>query len=176
MADKYFPKQDKYLADLAMGEASETNTLITIKKLLGQDIRKSKKPYAVLDFYSNKYRVKAEVKGRRNSKQKYPTTMLGENKIEEALRLAKKGYEVFFFFDFTDKLCFFKISDLDKLRSYKKMGGTYRRGLREWKLYRWINVNDLTDVLNYDEPICYTKTKKQRFIIKKKETENKKVL
>ena len=177
MADKHFPNQKQYLADLRMGQLSEANTLQVLKKILGQDIRKSKKPYAVLDYYSSCYKTKAEVKGRRNSKYKYPTTMIGENKIKEAQRLLEKGYEVFFFFDFTDKLCYFKISELDTLRSFLKMGGTYKRGLREWKLYRWVNVNDLTDISNYDEPIYYNKTKKKFFIKKQNKTpKNEKII
>ena len=93
--------------------------------------------------------------------------MIGENKIKEAERLLSNGWEVFFLFDFTDKLCYFKISELKNLRSTLKMGGTYRRGLREWKLYRWVNVDDLTIYDNL--PIDYMKTKrKKRKIVNKK--------
>tara|TARA_R110002012_G_scaffold322066_1_gene554456 strand:- start:7273 stop:7791 length:519 start_codon:yes stop_codon:yes gene_type:complete len=171
--NKKMPNQDAYNADQQMGIKSEANTLAVLKKCLGEHIRKSKKEYAVLDFYSTRYKLKAEVKGRRNKHLHYDTTMIGENKILEAERLQESGYETIFFFDFTDKLCYFKFSDFEKLRSHKKMGGTWRRGLREWKLYRYINVNDLTE---YDVcsmlPIDYIKTKRK---IQKKQKEKKSV-
>lgn len=161
------PNQDNYDADIKFGMDSEAKTLAILKVALGEHMRKSKKQYAIIDFFSNKYKVKAEVKGRRNTHQYYPTTMIGENKIKEAERLLSNGWEVFFLFDFTDKLCYFKISELKNLRSTLKMGGTYRRGLREWKLYRWVNVDDLTIYDNL--PIDYMKTKrKKRKIVNKK--------
>ena len=162
------PNQAKYDADQKMGIKSECKTLGILKKSLGTHIRKSKKEFAVIDFYSNKYKVKAEVKGRRNTQYHYPTTMIGENKIKEAQRLMANGWEVFFFFDFTDKLCYFKITDLQNIRSSLKMGGTWRRGLREWKLYRWIDVRDL--IVHTDLPIDYIKTER----VKKTKQTNKK--
>ena len=157
MSKKY---QENYNADLKFGVKSETKVLKILKNCLGEHIKKSRKQYSILDFFSNKYKVKAEVKGRRNTKDYYPTTMIGENKILEAERLVKAGYEVFIFFDFTDKLCYFKMTEFNKLRSYKNMGGTLRRGIKDKKLYRYINIDDLTD---YDPavPIDYIKTERR---------------
>ena len=168
-ANKY-PNKKAYFADVNFGIKSEGKSLLKIQKLLGKNIRKSSNNYAILDFYSKEWKVKAEVKGRRNTKFAFDTTMIGENKIKEAQRLHKKGYEVFFFFDYTDKLSYFKISDLANIRSSLKYGGTTRRGIRERKMYRWVDVRDLTDIDNY-EPIQYNKTKLR--VVKRKKEEQK---
>jgi len=154
-----YPNRRQYLQDQKFGVAVEKSTLSIIKQIMGEHMRQDKDKYACLDYYSSLFKVKAECKARRNSKDKYPTTMVGENKMVEAERLSLIGYEVLFFFNFTDGLYYFKYSNLKKIRSHKKMGGTYSRGLREMKLYRYINVNDLQKV-DITEPIHYMKTKR----------------
>jgi hypothetical protein len=156
-----YPNMKEYCEDQLLGKAKELSTFDIIKKVMGTHMRCSSDKYACLDYFSTIYKVKGECKARRNTHKKYSTTMVGENKIIEAERLKKKGYEVIFFFNFTDGLYYFKYSNFDNIRSHKKIGGTYRRGLREMKMYRYINVYDLIKV-DVNCPIDYIKTKRKK--------------
>ena len=164
-----YPNQKAYDEDQILGRVKEQSTFDCVKLLLGGHMRCSKDKYACLDYYSTTFKIKGECKARRNKKDTYPTTMVGENKIIEAERLSQKGYEVIFFFNFTDGLYYFKYSDFSKIDSHKKIGGTYRRGLREMKMYRYINVDNLTKA-ELNCPIQYIKT-----LRKKKSKKNVKV-
>ena len=164
---------DEYKADILMGIQSEKQTLRTLQIILDDNtLKKSVEKYAVIDFYSKKYRLKCEVKGRRNKSTTYKTTMIGVNKLEEAKCLAKRKYTILFFFDFEDGLYYFDYKDWDTITSHyqyeKKMGGTYRRGLREWKPYHYVPCCLLKKADFYKGSICYTKTRK-RIIVRKKE-------
>lgn len=167
----------EYKADVIMGQKSEHQTLQVIQMLLDDvSLKKCPGKYAVLDFYSKRFRTKCEVKGRRNTKDAFATTMLGANKTKEAEALSKKGYTILFFFDFQDGLYYFDYKDWETITSMDKyeckMGGTYRRGLREWKLYNYIPVSALIKCEFGTGSINYTKTKR---VFKKRKKENKKV-
>jgi hypothetical protein len=178
---KKYSNLEEYKADILMGQKSEHHTLLALREILNDDtLQKSKGDYAILDFVSKKYRTKCEVKSRRNNKNTYPTTMLGVNKTDEAERLSKRGYTTLFFFDFNDGLYYFDYNDWDTITSIysyeRKMGGTYRRGLREWKCYNYIPVSALKKCEFYNGSISYTKTKrKYKVVRKKKSIENTKI-
>ena len=173
---KKYTNLKEYKEDVLMGMESERQTLQVIQLLLNDTtITKSPNKFAVLDFFSKKYRTKCEVKGRRNNYSTYPTTMLGSNKTDEAKSLYKKGYTILFFFDFKDGLYYFDYKDWETITNHKeyikKMGGTYRRGLREWKCYNYIPVSCLTKCEFGTGSIVYTKTKR-RFVKKNKKIKN----
>lgn len=173
---KKYKNLNEYKADILMGMESERQTLNVIQLLLDDTtIEKSPNKFAVLDFYSKRNRTKCEVKGRRNTKDAYPTTMLGTNKTDEAKSLSKKGYTILFFFDFKDGLYYFDYKDWDTITNdkeyVKKMGGTYRRGLREWKSYNYIPVSCLKKCVFGTGSIAYTKTKR-KFVKRNKKVKN----
>ena len=174
---KKYKNIKEYKDDIIMGQQSEHQTLQVIQMLLDDaSLKKCPGKFAILDFYSKRFRTKCEVKGRRNTYSAYPTSMLGANKTDEAEALSKKGYTILFFFDFSDGLYYFDYKDWETISSMekyeRKMGGTYRRGLREWKLYNYIPVSALKKCEFGMGSISYIKTKR-KFV--KRKRENKKV-
>jgi hypothetical protein len=145
---------NQYKLDLVFGEKSEKNTLESLKLLLNDDsLKHYNNKYSILDFCSEKYNLICEVKGRRISSRQYPTTMIGCNKIKFAHKMFKKGYTILFFFDFTDGLFFFNYEDFHSISEHKlyneKMGGTFKRGLKEMKMHCYIPICRLTKVQKY---------------------------
>jgi len=159
---------NQYKLDLVFGEKSEKNTLESLKLLLGDDsLGYYNNKYSVLDFCSEKYKLICEVKGRRISSRQYSTTMIGCNKIKLANKKFKKGYTILFFFDFTDGLFFFDYKDFDSISKHKlyklKMGGTYKRGLKEMKMHCYIPITRLSKVEKYKRgTIDYMRTYKYK--------------
>ena len=68
--------------DVAFGTQSENSCKSLIEKLTGPLI--NTEPFHLFDFYNDDYLV--ELKSRRNNYDKYPTTMIGKNKIDKAAR------------------------------------------------------------------------------------------
>lgn len=158
-----YPNRKNYIQDITFGRNSETKSLIKIKKCLEDgSIKKFNNNFSVLDFKSRTHKTICEVKGRRNTKNAYPTTMIGLNKITEAIIKKEQGFQVFFFFDFKDGLYYFNMDDWDTIESHKyyccRLGGTFRRGIEESKKYCYVPVSLLKEVKK-DEVIHYIKTK-----------------
>ena len=97
--------------------------------------------FAEFDFKNDD--VYVEVKRRRNTKHKYPTTMVGENKLVKGFELQAAGYRVFFAFDFVDVLC---IWELCRGEYEVRHGGRVDREAPEIKSYCYIHTNFLLDV------------------------------
>ena len=156
-----YPNKKNYMSDVRFGIQSETKTLKKIRMALEDEtIKKYSHNYSVLDFHSTKNKTICEVKGRRNKKNAYPTTMVGLNKIKEAKIKKENGFDIFFFFDFKDGLYYFSMEDWETIESHKyyqcREGGTYRRGVAEIKMYCYIPVSLLKKV--DAEVIHYIKT------------------
>ena len=66
--------------DYKFGIDKENLLLETLKEKFGNDLEKSTSKTSYYD-YSNKD-ILVELKSRRNNYKKYPTTMIGENKIK----------------------------------------------------------------------------------------------
>jgi len=98
------------------------------------------KEFSIFDLRSNKTKTIVEVKKRNNTKNKYPTTMIGENKFIKAKDYYDRGYDIYFCFYFTDGLFYYKYCD-EKLEI--KKGGRCDRGKPEYKNYVYIDVNKL---------------------------------
>jgi hypothetical protein len=65
------------------------------------DIQKTGSKYSIFDFQSKDNKVKVEVKSRRNVHNKYPTTMIGYNKIKKC---NNPNTTYLFIFKFTDRI------------------------------------------------------------------------
>jgi len=97
--------------------------------------------YSEFDFKND--HVYVEVKRRRNTKLKYPTTMVGENKVVKGFELQMAGFRVFFVFDFVDVMCLWEL----KRDEYEvRHGGRTDRGQPEIKSYCYVHTNYLMDV------------------------------
>jgi len=69
-------------------------------KLNKLSIKKYKNPNSVFDWSVYGYDCIVELKSRRNTIEKYPTQLIGQNKIRygKTIMNKKKGYEVFYFY------------------------------------------------------------------------------
>jgi len=128
--------------DLQFGEEGEERVFAQLCRLFGPLKHLSKEDqFSEFDFKNDKFYV--ELKRRRNTKERYPTTMVGENKVLSGLKLQQHGFRVFFAFDFVDKLCLWELNRDE----YEVMhGGRMDRGQPEIKSYCYIHINYLMDV------------------------------
>jgi len=101
---------------------------------------KRTKEFSVFDLRDDNTKIMAEVKKRNNTKDKYPTTMVGENKFLKAKEYYERGYEVLFCFEFTDGIYYYEYCK-EKLET--KLGGRRDRDRPEFKNYVYIPVSKL---------------------------------
>ena len=90
-----------------------------------------------------------ELKSRRNSYDKYPSTMVSQSKIEKSKKIKKN---IKFYFLFTDGLYSYTFNPLDDLE-YKR-GGRRDRNRTEYNNYCYIPIELLefiTDEINSKE-------------------------
>jgi hypothetical protein len=100
--------------------------------------------YHPFDFYDEAADLFIEFKSRTNSKDKYPTTMVGFNKVKWLKDNGKNKAK--FVFKFTDG--YFDIDyELDKFSRFDvKEGGRYDRGRAEISKYIWIPILALVSI------------------------------
>lgn len=123
-----------------MGDINEKK-FYTYMKENGKKIKSHKRKYSVFDYYFkdkvNDKRVEIELKSRNNSYEKYPTTMVGYNKIKYLQKYNKKGV---FYFLFTNGLYKWDYNEFE----YKvNQGGRRDRGKDEIKEYAFIPIKKL---------------------------------
>ena len=109
------------------------------------ECKKIKGKYAIYDFEGENFFV--ELKSRRSNYNQYPTTMVGQNKIDKAEVTVKTGADVYFCFNFLDGLYYWKYNKqetLDKVMFLK--GGRFDRGRPELKDYCYIPIELLTKI------------------------------
>lgn len=124
--------------DYDYGTNSECSILPTLQNLWGSDLECSPNKFATIDFSSNTHLV--ELKTRRNSFNKYPTTMIGKNKIDYLVKSEKTGIVVF---KFTDGLYYLEITEDNINKFGLEEGGRRDRGYDERQLYYYIPTNML---------------------------------
>ena len=132
--------------DRTMGDIFECEIQPTLEGIFGPLTKRSDTDkFDVFDFSNERYFIDA--KSRRNTKLKYPTTMVGENKVLKGLNLMMRGYEVYFVFGFTDVNCLWK---LDRDQYEVRHGGRMDRGTPEIKSYCYVPVKYLKDIITTD--------------------------
>lgn len=133
-------------ADLKFGKKNEDKVLGTLREHFKCDLAKSKRCSDYFDYHyeGDDKLVKVELKSRRNAKNKYPTTMIGKNKIDAALKLIKEGYEIYLCFNFTDGLYYTRFDENSKYET--KQGGRWDRGRPEVKDYCYFPVDNLSKI------------------------------
>ena len=101
--------------------------------------KRSENIYDKLDFWDGKNLI-VEVKGRTNSKNQYPTTFITVGKVEAGFLAFEDNpdLDVYFFFVFTDKTSYVKLSR-DKPTWRKANAGT------NWIPHYFIPVDELID-------------------------------
>ena len=126
--------------DYTFGIKKEIELLPIIKKAFNDETIIQLDRLNVFDYKGdNKY---IELKSRNNSYNKYPTTMIGYNKIKKALELNE---DVYFIFNFTDGIYYYKF-DREKELEIKK-AGRFDRGRPEIKDYYFIPIEILQKII-----------------------------
>jgi len=118
--------------DVAFGTQNEISSKSLIETLTGPLTQTE--PFHLFDFYNDKYLV--ELKSRRNNYDKYPTTMVGKNKIDKAAREHYK--KCIFCFKFLDGMYYHQYDPEYKYEA--KLGGRCDRGCPEIKDYVYIPI------------------------------------
>jgi hypothetical protein len=127
--------------DLAFGFEKEDTEFSRIKNAIDSNLKKTSASY-VFDYESDVSLV--ELKSRRNTKDKYPDTMVGKNKLDH-----KSDKIKYFVFSFTDGLYYWKYNDKDLNNGNVifRRGGRNDRGKPEWKDdYAYINTQILIKI------------------------------
>ena len=126
--------------DYTFGLKKEIELLPKIKLFFNDETITQLDRLNVFDYKGdNKY---IELKSRNNNYNKYPTTMIGYNKIKKALELNE---DVYFIFSFTDGIYYYKF-DRDKELEIKQ-GGRRDRGKNEIKDYYFIPIEILQKII-----------------------------
>lgn len=129
---------NKFDNDMSFGLNKEDLVLnyLNNTEYLKNPLEKSLKKTAPFDYYNDTTFI--ELKSRRNTYLKYPTTMVGDNKLKIAEEDTTKKY--FFYFYFTDGLYKWAYNS----EQYElKEGGRRDRGRPEIKLYGYIPIVNL---------------------------------
>lgn len=106
-----------------IGKQIEDELLPKINTAFDCDFVRSSNIFDILDFKDDNKKRIVEVKGRRNTSTKYDTTIITCGKLTEALMKIECGYDVYFFFVFTDKTMYIKV-DKDNCEWNIKLTGT----------------------------------------------------
>tara|TARA_R110000803_G_scaffold7951_3_gene25551 strand:- start:38 stop:463 length:426 start_codon:yes stop_codon:yes gene_type:complete len=67
--------------------------------------------YSIFDFHCGKKYIYLELKSMRHTANKFNSTMIGYNKVLEALRKKKQGCRCFFVFNFLDSIKYIEVTE-----------------------------------------------------------------
>lgn len=101
---------NKQLWDI--GREIEDKTLPMINSRYECDFKRNDNDiYDILDFKDEEKKVIVEIKGRRNTHDKYEETIITASKITAGLQKIDMGYRVFLIFVFTDKIFEYELKE-----------------------------------------------------------------
>jgi len=120
--------------DLDFGFKAEDDLFSKIKENYGENICKTAKNCRV-DYESED--VLIELKSRRNTYSKYPTTMISKSKIDYMLKSGKKSICLF---NFTDGVYTIEITENIVEQFELRQGGRWDRGRPELSQYYYIPI------------------------------------
>lgn len=101
---------NKLQEDLIFGSKNENVVINILNKKFNCNFIKTNR-YNHFDFVDKNEKIAIELKSRRINKYKYPTTMIGFNKVVEGERYINKNYRTFFIFNFLDGLFYYEIAE-----------------------------------------------------------------
>lgn len=142
---------DKKIADLSFGQDNEIRVKQRLERLFGP--LQTTEQMDEFDFKNDTFII--ELKSRRVTKNKYPSTMVGENKVIKGFEHQLAGKRVFFAFDFVDCLCLW---ELNRDEYHVKHGGRWDRGKPEIKSYCYIPTKYLLQVKEDADKITAERT------------------
>lgn len=100
--------------------------------------------YDLYDYVNKNKDIFFELKGRNNTYNKYPTTMIGYNKVLECIKNKNNAY--YFVFKFTDGIYYCKYSKKLLKKCDIRKGGRCDRGKAEYKKYVFIPIELLKKI------------------------------
>lgn len=100
-----------YPADYKFGTAEEDRITPLLNDFFNREIKRSEDKFAKHDFYDDEYTY--EVKSRTNTYNKYPTTMITQDKI-----FKQPNKKLILLFNFTDGLYYIEY-DEEKFKTYE---------------------------------------------------------
>lgn len=131
------------LIDINYGLTKEQEIINLLIKFFKRNIYKINDEYFEYDFKDNENNY-YELKSRRNVYNKYPSTIIGFNKIEYALKNTENNY--YFIFHFLDGTYYYKYNENDN-QCFIKEGGRNDRGKKEYKNYYYIPITKLKPII-----------------------------
>ncbi len=135
-----------YKRDYNFGINEEEKLKPKLETFFKLNLTKTKGKYNLFDFIGENIYI--ELKSRKNTKNKYPTTIIGYNKIEKANELIKDGNKVFFIFNFTDSLDFYEYKGYACIKNYnQKMVSRKDRPGHKGCNYLEIPIKDLLNIV-----------------------------
>ena len=136
------PSLSKYRIDTEYGIESEKICLPILKNKFDQFLIKNENKYAIFDYVGSSHFI--ELKTRRYNSDKYPDTMIGCNKIKNALKV--EGRKIIFCFKFEDGLFYWEF-DKEKIPNLDlRLGGRIDRGKDERRPYYFIKIADMIKI------------------------------
>ena len=142
---------DKKIADLSFGQDNEIRVRQRLERLFGP--LETTAQMDEFDFKNDNFII--ELKTRRITKNKYDTTMVGENKVVKGFEYQIAGKRVIFVFDFVDCMCLW---ELNRDEYHVKHGGRWDRGKAEIKSYCYIPTKYLLEVKEDADKITAERT------------------
>jgi hypothetical protein len=93
--------------------------------------------FSTFDMHDGKKELIIEIKSLLHTKRKYRDSMIGYNKVREAMTFVKRGVNVFLIFNFTDRVCYYHVNKGIRLSWVKDFKG---------KDYLYIPIDYLDDI------------------------------
>ena len=106
-----------------LGHKIENEIKPHLDEFLNCDFQRNEDIFDVLDFHDIQSKKIVEVKGRTCASTAWKDTIITCGKITEGLMKIEEGWELYYFFVFTDKTMYFKL-DPDKCEFNMKYTGT----------------------------------------------------
>lgn len=131
--------------DLKFGLGQELVFKPVLEEFLGFKLEQTPQN-DTFDYINEEFKILIEMKSRKNKKAQYPTTMIGENKWKASTEKCNDGWDIYYVFNFTDKLCIYKFKKDNRDNIKKSTGGRRDRGRPEFKYYRYIPIELLFDI------------------------------
>ena len=144
--------------DRRYGDKYERKFHVLINKWCSCEFDGGKTGWEQIDFINKENKIAIEVKRRRIRKHQYHDILISYSKYEAARKLMRKGYKVFFFWKFTDRLCFWQVPTIIPHYCRIAMGGTFRRGCDETNKCLYIPMDYLNDFKEFPSYIDYMET------------------
>ena len=135
---KIIKSTPQYKDDIFFGLSNEQKILKFLNTEIPNQFKKYENQFSLFDIFSDT--IIGEIKTRRNSKDKYPTTMVGYNKMEVAEQNTNPLITYRFYFIFTDGTYYW---DYKEDNYFINSGGRKDRGVAEIKQYCFIKKEDL---------------------------------